>query len=165
MQPTQAILSESRIILVVDDEETNLQILETYLTDAGYEVVTAENGAQAWDFIKLFGDGVALILLDRMMPVMNGIEFMKLLKGHRLYSDIPVIMQTAAALKEQVIECKNSGIYHYLRKPFEEERLLQLVAEALSGFRNLREIRRRNLCKNNTAIDSVIDQDILKNLD
>jgi len=65
-----------------------------------------------------------------MMPVMNGIEFMKLLKGHRLYSDIPVIMQTAAALKEQVVECKNSGIYHYLRKPFEEERVLQLVREA-----------------------------------
>ena len=165
MQPTQAIAPDSRIILVVDDEETNLLILETYLTEAGYEVVTAENGAQAWDFIKLFGDGVALILLDRMMPVMNGIEFMKLLKGHRLYSDIPVIMQTAAALKEQVMECKNSGIYHYLRKPFEEERVLQLVGEALSGFRNLREIRRKNLCKNNSALDTVIDQDILKHLD
>lgn len=160
-QPTT---QESQIILVVDDEEANLQILETYLSDAGYEVVTAENGAEAWDFIKLFGERVALILLDRMMPVMNGIEFMKLLKGHRNYSDIPVIMQTAAATKEQVIECKNSGIYHYLRKPFEEERVLQLTREALSGFRNLREIRKRNLCKNHAAIDSAIDQDIFKNL-
>lgn len=130
MQKTKLTLDSGRVILVVDDVETNLQILETYLSDAGYEVVTAENGAEAQDFIKLFGDGVALILLDRMMPVMNGIEFMKLLKGHRLYSDIPVIMQTAAALKEQVVECKNSGIYHYLRKPFEEERVLQLVREA-----------------------------------
>jgi CheY-like chemotaxis protein len=159
-----AVIEESQIILVVDDEEANLQILETYLTEAGYEVVTAENGAEAWDFVKLFGERVSVILLDRMMPVMDGIEFMKLLKGHRLYSDIPVIMQTAAALKEQVIECKNSGIYHYLRKPFEEERVLQLVREALSGFRNLREVRRRNLCKNNSAIDSAIDQDIFKNI-
>ena len=165
MQISNTAPTQSRIILVVDDEETNLLILETYLTEAGYEVVTAENGAQAWDFIKLFGDGVSLILLDRMMPVMDGIEFMKLLKGHRLYSDIPVIMQTAAALKEQVIECKNSGIYHYLRKTFEEERLLQLVAEAMSGFRNLREIKRKNLCKNNSMIDTVADQDIFKNLD
>ncbi len=155
---------ESQIILVVDDEEANLMILESYLNDAGYEVVTAENGAEAWDFVKLFGDRVALILLDRMMPVMNGIEFMKHLKGHRNYSDIPVIMQTAAALKEQVIECMNSGIYHYLRKPFEEERVLQLVREAMSGFRNINEIRRRSARKKHPAIDSAIDQDIFKNI-
>lgn len=156
---------EKQLILVVDDEEANLQILESYLTDAGYEVVTAENGAEAWDFVKLFGERVGLILLDRMMPVMDGIEFMKLLKGHRYYSDIPVIMQTAAALKEQVIECKNSGIYHYLRKPFEEERVLQLVSEAMRGVRNLRELRRRNLVKNNAYIDTAIDQDIFKNIE
>lgn len=164
MQNTLVKEVENQIILVVDDEEANLLILETYLTDAGYEVITAENGAEAWDFVKLFGDRISLILLDRMMPVMNGIEFMKLLKGHRSYSDIPVIMQTAAALKEQVIECKNSGIYHYLRKPFEEGRVLQLVKEAHSGFRNLRELRRKNLCKNNSIMDAAVDQDLFKNM-
>lgn len=161
-QPPQD--DSKRTIMVIDDDENNLTILETYLNDAGYEVITATNGSEAWDFVKIFGQDLSLILLDRMMPVMNGMEFLKLLKGHPKHSDIPVIMQTAAAMKHQVIEGLKSGVYHYLRKPFDESRVLELVEGAMKGQRNLRELRKKNRVDEENSLTCVIDPSLYKNL-
>lgn len=156
--------NEKKTIMVVDDEENNLVILETYLNEAGYDVITAVNGQEAWDFIKIFGQDVSLILLDRMMPVMDGMQFLSYLKGHPKHSDIPVIMQTAAAQKDQVVEGMNSGVYYYLRKPFEEAKVLQLVSEAMQGKRNLRELKKRNYGQEDAVGNYCIDPSLYKNL-
>ena len=152
-------------VMIIDDDENNLLILETYLHDAGYEIITATNGSEAWDFIKLFGDDISLILLDRMMPIMNGMEFLKLLKGHPKHSDIPVIMQTAAAMKHQVAEGISSGVYYYLRKPFDETKVIELIKSALSGERNMRKKRTQNVMIDEGKKNSIIvDPDLYKNL-
>ena len=154
-----------RTIMVIDDDENNLTILETYLVDAGYEVITATNGSEAWDFIKLFGQDISVILLDRMMPVMNGMDFLKLLKGHPKHFDIPVIMQTAAAMKNQVAEGIQSGVYYYLRKPFDQTKVMELIEGALRGQRNLRELRKKNMIDKEKSISCVVDPNMYKNLE
>lgn len=151
------------LILAVDDEENNLNILESYLSDAGYDVVTAINGKEALDFMNIFGDDVAIILLDRMMPEMDGIEFLKNLKGHRKHYDVPVIMQTAAAMPTQVKEGIDLGVYSYLKKPFSEDKVIKLVEQAMSGKRNIRVMRKQNKINNNQNIE-LTDPDLFKNL-
>jgi len=120
-------------ILAVDDEIINLEILEDDLSLAGYEVICAENGQVAWDTLAKHPD-IKVILLDRMMPVMGGMELIEKLKAHDSYKHIPVIMQTGAAVTEQVKEGVEAGVYYYLTKPFNEDILLAIVAAAVDDI-------------------------------
>ena len=121
-------------ILAVDDEAKNLKLIEAYLEDENdFDIELAENGLVAWKKVLATGDNKTfdLILLDRMMPEMDGMEFMRKLKSNPKYSHIPVIMQTAAAEKSQVVEGIKAGVYHYLTKPYDEETLLSIVKTCL----------------------------------
>jgi CheY-like chemotaxis protein len=117
-------------VLAVDDEEFNLDILTDFLTDAGYEVVSAQGGEQGLARLKQHPD-VDVIVIDRMMPNMDGLEMLKHLKKDELYKDIPVIMQTAAASSQQILEGIQAGVYYYLAKPYDEALLLSIVKAAL----------------------------------
>ena len=150
-------------ILIIDDDESNLALIESYLSDAGYDVVTATNGKEAWEFIQLFGCELSLVLLDWNMPVMNGYEFMKLIKGHREHYEIPVILQTSVASPEKVRLMLDCGAYHYLVKPYDEEKLLKVISKVLKGKRNIKTLRERNSMINKQN-DLLIDQSILRNL-
>ncbi len=121
-------------VLAVDDEEINLEILEDDLQLAGYEVLCAENGKKAWQVLEENPD-IMVILLDRMMPEMDGMEFISELKANDRYKDIPVIMQTGAALTEQVKEGIEAGVYYYLTKPYDEALLLAIVDAAVSDIK------------------------------
>lgn len=128
-------------VLVVDDEPNNIRILQLDLEDAGYRVLTAANGQEAWDVLKENYSSVNAILLDRMMPVMNGMEFMAKLKADERVSTIPVIMQTAAAEKDQVAEGIKAGVYYYLTKPYDMEVMLSVVAAAIDDYGRQHAIR------------------------
>lgn len=117
-------------VLAVDDEVFNLDILHNSLKQAGYDPLEAENGEIAWNKLQENRE-VQVIVLDRMMPVMDGMAFLKKLKADWRFRDIPVIMQTAAAEREQIIEGINAGVYYYLTKPYEKEVLLSIVKAAL----------------------------------
>ncbi len=117
-------------ILVVDDEEVNRDILEEYLADAGYETMSAENGLEAWKLLEAHKN-FQVIVLDRMMPVMDGMTFMENLNADPRYSHIPVVMQTAAASQEEVMQGINAGVFYYLTKPYRKELLLALVHSAI----------------------------------
>lgn len=126
-------------ILVVDDELFNLDILRDYLTEQNYEVIEAENGLVAMEQIASNPD-LDLILLDRMMPNMNGMEVLERIKADELTKSIPVIMQTASARNEQIYEGIKAGVYYYLTKPYEEELLLNIVKAALLEATNKKEM-------------------------
>ena len=117
-------------ILVVDDEEFNLSILGEHLSDAGYNVVKAEDGIIAIEKLTAHPE-IDLVLLDRMMPRLNGMEVLDKIKKDPQYKELPVIMQTAAAGSTQVLEGIQAGVYYYLTKPYTEEILLSLVSAAL----------------------------------
>ena len=118
-------------ILAIDDEPQNLRLLQLYLSDTDYTVLTAENGSEGWKLLVTYGDRVSVILLDRMMPVMNGMEFLARLKKDADFAHIPVIMQTAAAETHLVVEGIQAGVFYYLSKPYSEELLLAIIQAAL----------------------------------
>ena len=117
-------------ILLVEDEPTNMLVLATYLRNAGYPVDEAEDGLKAWQQLNA-DTGYALVVTDRLMPHMDGLELFACMKKDARFQNIPVIMQTAASAQEQVVEGIKSGVYYYLTKPYQEETLLTLVKAAI----------------------------------
>lgn len=117
-------------ILAVDDEEFNLDILTDLLGGAGFSVVCAEDGEAAIARLEQHPD-IEAIVLDRMMPRMDGIAMLHQIKRHEQWRHIPVIMQTAAAGNKQIQEGIEAGAYYYLAKPYDETLLLTIVRSAL----------------------------------
>lgn len=132
-----------RRLLVVDDEPINLEIIREYLEAAHYDLECVESAERAWE--RLNGDGVSydLVILDRMMPGMNGIELLKKMKAEPRLRPIPVIMQTAATDPQQVREGIEAGAFYYLAKPYAPETLSAIVAAALADIDDRETARRR----------------------
>ncbi len=133
-------MSKARI-LVVDDEPFNLDIVAEYLDEMDFDLVMVESGDAAWNALsdtELYFD---LVLLDRMMPGMDGIMLLRKIKADERLSSIPVIMQTAATSPEQVREGLAAGAFYYLTKPFEGEALQTIIRSALDDMRVRRELR------------------------
>jgi hypothetical protein len=128
-------------VLAIDDEPNNLRALRLDLEDEGYQVLTAIDGVDGWRVLQENAAHIHVILLDRMMPNRNGIEFMQLLKTDPKVASIPVIMQTAAAEKEQVVEGIQAGVYYYMTKPYEKEILLSIVNAALEDRQKYLQLR------------------------
>ena len=128
-------------ILAVDDEPFNLDIIDQYLSDAGYRVTTASGGAQALAALEQHLD-IDVVVLDRMMPRPNGMEVLAAIKSHPAWVHIPVVMQTAAGQREQVAEGIRAGAFYYLVKPYEEAMLLAMVKAAVSEATTRKSLRR-----------------------
>jgi len=110
-------MSETHTILVVDDHPDNRELLMRRLEREGFRVVGAESGRQALDHVK--GAPVSLILLDVMMPGMSGIEVLQAVRETHTASALPVIMVTAKAQSEDVVEALGSGANDYVTKPID----------------------------------------------
>jgi CheY-like chemotaxis protein len=118
-------------ILIVDDEPFNIEIIMEYLEDEGYELRSAEDGLDAWNQLQAEPEVFDLILLDRMMPNMDGMETLDKIKSHPQLMDLPVILQTALASKQDIADGMKAGAYYYLTKPFEEDMLRSVIATAV----------------------------------
>jgi CheY-like chemotaxis protein len=134
-------MPDSITILAVDDEPNNLRALKLDLEDNGYRALTARDGVEAWDILQKNMEKISVILLDRMMPNMNGMEFIAKIKADKTIPSIPVIMQTAAAEKEQVVEGIKAGAYYYLTKPYHKDVMLSITAAAVRDYANLCNLR------------------------
>jgi len=122
-------------ILVVDDEEFNREVIAERLDDKHFRLEMAENGADAWTRLEACADCYDLILLDRMMPVMDGMELLRRMKADARFHGITVVMQTAAASAEQIRQGLQAGCYFYLTKPYNANALNCIVNAALEQLR------------------------------
>ncbi len=122
-------------ILVVDDEALNLEIIADYMEETNYELIEAQDGFEAWEILKDSPESIDLVLLDRMLPGLNGMQILSKMKEHTVLKHIPVILQTAKAAKEDVLQGMQAGAFYYLTKPFEEEMLISVVKTALDERR------------------------------
>jgi CheY-like chemotaxis protein/anti-sigma regulatory factor (Ser/Thr protein kinase) len=118
-------------LLVVDDEPFNLEIIQEYFDGSGFILDTAANGEEAWALLQ-GATRYSAIILDRMMPVLDGMGLLKRIKESPQLQSIPVIMQTAAGAPEEVKQGLAAGAYYYLVKPYERESLLTIVRGALA---------------------------------
>lgn len=120
-------------VLVVDDNEMNRDMLSRRLERQGYQVDVAENGIRALELID--ERGYDLVLLDIMMPKMNGYEVLERLKADELRRSIPVIMISAVDDLDSVVKCIELGAEDYLFKPFNPVLLKARVSASLDKKR------------------------------
>lgn len=125
-------------ILAIDDEPHNLKIIELALEDMGRRVMCAPDGEAGWELLQQHKETIEVIVLDRQMPHLDGMGFMRRLKQDESVAHIPAVMQTAAVLPQQVIEGIATGVYYYLTKPYEPEMLQSIVGAALSDFAKIK---------------------------
>lgn len=121
-----AIKPEDYTILAVDDIATNIMLLKAVLSRAKYKIVTASGGFEALE--KVAEVNPDLILLDIMMPDMDGYEVLKRLKADPAHEDIPVIFLTALHNPEDIVKGFKFGASDYISKPFNHEELITRVA-------------------------------------
>jgi two-component system NtrC family response regulator len=124
-------------ILIVDDEKNYLVVLSAFLTEEGYEVLTAEEGQTALDIVK--GADLDLVLTDMKMPSMDGIELLRRIKERS--PDLPVVMMTAYGTVEKAVEAMQHGAFNFIQKPFQNETLKQIVEKAVTTYRIVKENR------------------------
>jgi DNA-binding response OmpR family regulator len=115
---------ENRSILVIDDDEDCRAMVRTILEDKGFEVTTGCDGVEAVEIMEEM-DQPALIILDIMMPNMNGYQVVERMKLNPKLQNIPIMMVTAKASDEDVIEgYKTYAVDYYITKPFNTRQLL-----------------------------------------
>lgn len=130
-------------LLVVDDEPLNLEIIVEYLDGQGYELTLAHDGEAAWRHLENPASKFDLLVLDRMMPRLDGMEVIRRMRRLPHLSGLPVIMQTAAATPDQVREGLEAGVRYYLTKPYEPDALLAIIKSALEDVRRARDMQSR----------------------
>lgn len=109
-------------IMVVDDMSTMRRIVKNILKQLGFaNLDEAENGQEA--LAKLKADKFGFVVSDWNMPVMSGIELLRAIRADGDLKDIPVLMVTAEAQKENIIEAAQAGVSNYVVKPFTAETL------------------------------------------
>ncbi|MCG8700860.1 MAG: hybrid sensor histidine kinase/response regulator [Bacteroidales bacterium] len=118
-------MNEETTILIVDDNQQNIQVLGNILRDEKYRIAIAQNGLKAIEITNKIKP--SLILLDVMMPDMDGFEVCERLKSDNETKDIPIIFLTAKVESEDVVEGFRRGGVDYITKPFKKEELLARV--------------------------------------
>lgn len=117
-------------ILVVDDEPTIVRLMEFILARQGHEMLVAVNGEEALEKIRAHAPD--LVLLDIMMPRIDGYEVARLLRADPATADLPIIMLSAKAQEEDIRKGVDIGVDEYITKPFSPEHLVHVVADYLS---------------------------------
>jgi len=112
-------------ILVVDDNQENLRVVSNYLKENVYKIALAMNGRDALKILE--SDPIDLVLLDIMMPGMDGFEVCLKMKENKDFKDIPVIFLTAKTETEDIVKGFQTGGVDYITKPFRKEELLARV--------------------------------------
>jgi CheY-like chemotaxis protein len=112
-------------VLLVDDDLRNTFALSKALRQHGLDVVLADNGELALE--KLVSEDVDLVLMDIMMPVMDGYEAMRRIRAEERYRDLPIIALTAKAMLEDRAKCIEAGANDYLTKPVSIDQLLSMA--------------------------------------
>jgi CheY-like chemotaxis protein len=119
---------KNKVVLIVDDDDKNTFALRSYLEMQDMKIVVAENGDQA--ISGLHNDTKPdIILLDMMMPVMDGYETLGILKQDSSLKQIPVIAVTARTMKGDREKCIKAGAWDYISKPIDMKSLIDKIAK------------------------------------
>ncbi len=157
------------VILVVDDLTQNNDLLEAYLTPQGYEVIKAVSGEEA--LAKLASNQIDLILLDVMMPGMDGFEVTRRIRQDKKNKLMPIILVTALKETEDRIKGIKAGCDDYISKPFNKMELLARIQSLLkvkayndlmSNYRNELESEVVNMTESLKQSNTVLDEHIAR---
>ena len=123
--------AESKRVLIADDEINIRRVLEAILKRDGYDVVTAANGEEALATLEAHANDASkpidLVLMDVMMPVMDGLEATRRIRKSPALAKTPINMLTAKAMPDDQARCIEAGANDYMAKPIDVDKLLSLV--------------------------------------
>jgi len=128
-----SLIDTSLKVLVVDDMSTMRRIVKNVLKQIGFsDLIEAENGQDA--LTKLKGGGFGLVVSDWNMPVMLGIDLLRAIRADPELKNLPFLMVTAEAQKENIIEAVQAGVSNYVVKPFTAEALQVKLEKIFSNI-------------------------------
>ena len=120
-----------KTVLVADDDPRNVFALTSILEEKGIRIITATNGRECITQLKNHKE-IGIVLMDVMMPEMDGFEAIGLIRKMQEYENLPIIALTAKAMKEDREKCIDAGANDYLSKPVDSQKLLSLLRVWLS---------------------------------
>lgn len=126
-------------ILIVDDAEINREILDEIL-GSDFRILTAGNGEECVEMLQQYGRNIALILLDIVMPVMDGFEVLSYMNKNNLIENIPVIMISSASDKEYMRRAYGMGISDYISRPFDTQIVFRRVCNVINLYSRQRRL-------------------------
>lgn len=141
-------------VLVVDDDRIMRMMMEERVQELDHETLSAVNGKDAYDLLLKEKHNIDLLLLDREMPEMNGMEVVKRMKANADLRRIPIIMATGSDRPEQIKEGIDAGVFYYLTKPFDQD---VFKAVFLSAVRELetRSVLKEELKKHKSSFNLI----------
>jgi sigma-B regulation protein RsbU (phosphoserine phosphatase) len=128
-------------VLVVDDHALDRKLLTLHLEPEGYTVDAAVDGLEAWGMLHADPEKYDVVLLDRTMPRMDGMQLLARLKEDERLRMVPVILQTALAHRDEILEGIRAGAYYYLTKPYDVDMLQSVVRTAIADHHGYRELQ------------------------
>lgn len=143
-------------ILVVDDNQENLRVVSSFLQEKDYKIALALNGKSALEILE--NNPIDLILLDIMMPEMDGFEVCRIIKKNKATSEIPLIFLSAKDQTEDIVQGFTIGAVDYITKPFHRDELLVRVKNHLDLYFAKKEIVEMN--KTRDKLYSIVAHDI-----
>lgn len=134
----------AQCVLIVDDSEVNRRLLTKYL-EHEYDLLYAKHGEEALAQVTQRGAAISAILLDLMMPVMDGFEVLKALRANPLWAGIPVIVSSTLSDGETRARVTALGARHFLPKPFEQARAVETLQSAIRVSNGIKDETPQNL--------------------
>ncbi len=122
-------------VLAVEDDVLSMSFLEAQITTLGHSMLTAQNGQEALSVLADRRDEVDVVLMDREMPIMDGLTAVRRIKDDPALRNIPVIMVTGADSVSEMKEGLDSGVFYYLTKPVDEDMLRSVLSAAVREAR------------------------------
>ena len=117
-------------ILAIDDSTTNNVLLSSVLETKGYNIHVALNAHEAYNILQ--NEDIDIILLDLLMPEISGFDFLKEVKKHKAYNNIPVIVISAASSSQNIDRSREMGADDFIEKPVD----INLLLDTIDSFKN-----------------------------
>lgn len=122
-------------VLIADDSLVTRKIIENCITSLGFDVVHATNGEEALKVLDQMADEIGLVLLDWNMPVKNGYETLKRIRGNDLYGHICTMMISTESEEDKIDQATLAGASGYVTKPFTNDELTTSIKSTLEAFK------------------------------
>jgi DNA-binding response OmpR family regulator len=124
----------SHEIVVADDDETIREVVDFHLTDEGWDVMVFTDGDECWEYLESrTTDPPDLVVLDVMMPDLDGISVLQRIRNHDVLVDLPVVMLTSRNREEDIVQALEAGADDFVAKPFSEAELVGRIEVVLDA--------------------------------
>ena len=144
-------------VLAVEDESIAMEFLDAQIANLGHEAIHAQDGQQAIDILKRASGSIDVVLMDREMPVMDGLTAIRRIKKDPALRHIPIIMVTAATSTRDMEEGLDAGVFYYITKPVKEAMLRSVLAAAAQEARQAKRLH-EELNRHRTSFDLIQKQ-------